>query len=41
MDYQHVRYVSEQYDQNNLECLILNMIHQEIQIDHSMLEQRF
>ena len=41
MDYQHFHYASEEYTQNNLEYLILNMIDLVIQINQSMLELIF
>ena len=37
MDYQHFHYVSQEYTQNNLEYLILNMIHMVIQIGADIL----
>ena len=41
MDYQHFHLVSLKYIQNNLEYMILNMIHLVTQTLHSMLEQIF
>ena len=41
MDYQHFHYDSQEYTQNNIEYLILNMIHLVTQIHHSMLEKIF
>ena len=38
MDYQYFLHVFLKYTQNNLEYPILNMIHQAIQIHHSMLD---
>ena len=41
MNDQYFAFVSLEYTQNDLEYLILNVIRQEILINHSMLEQTF